>query len=242
MPVDTPLLDAQLNADGVGVVTLQRPKKRNALSIQLLEAIDAQLENWSGEDAMRCVVITGEGPAFCAGFDITELSDPATRERMVPVSSRYHRRLWSYPKVVVAAINGPALAGGLDLATLCDIRIASEEASFGHPEIKLGAPPLFTPLRWLIGHGRARELCLTGRRMDAKEAAAAGLVSEVVAPAELMDRTIVIATEVAQMPPQAVATAKRYLTRNPGFGFEDSFRVEHDDVFARSLEIGRQGG
>jgi enoyl-CoA hydratase len=143
--------------------------------------------------------------------------------------------------VVIAAINGPALAGGLDLATLCDIRIASEKASFGHPEIKLGVPPLFTPLRWLIGDGRARELCLTGRRIDAKEAAAIGLVTAVVAPGELMDRAIATATEVAQTPPEAVATAKRYLTGNPGFGFEDSFRVEHDDVFARSLEIGRGG-
>jgi enoyl-CoA hydratase/carnithine racemase len=241
MPVDTPLLDAQAT-DGVGVLTLHRPKKRNALSIQLLEAIDAQLEEWSGEETIRCVVITGEGTAFCAGFDVTELSDPATRERMVPVSSRYHRRLWSYPKVVVAAVNGPALAGGLDLATLCDIRIASEEASFGHPEIKLGAPPLFTPLRWLIGHGRARELCLTGRRIDAEEAAAVGLVTEVVPPGELMDRAIAIATEVAQTPPETVATTKRYLTGNPGFGFEDSFRVEHDDVFERSLDIGKEGG
>jgi len=242
MPADSPLLETQAPADGVALLTLQRPEKRNALSRELLEAFDAQLQEWVDEDGVRAVVITGAGSAFCAGFDLSELADPEQRERVVPVSARYHRNLWSYPKVVIAAINGVAVAGGLDLVTLCDIRIAAPVASFGHPEIKLGAPPLFTPLRWLIGHGRARELCLTGRRIDAEEAKAIGLVTEVVPGEQLVARALEIAAEIARMPANAVATTKRYLSGNAGAGFEDSFRVEHDDVFARSLEIDGSAG
>ncbi len=183
-------------------------------------------------------MITGAPPAFCAGFDLAEFAEAGLAARIKESSGRYHRALWGFPKVTVAAINGPAMAGGLDLATLCDIRIASSEASFGHPEIKLGAPPLFTPLRWLVGDGSARDLCLTGRRIDASEALSAGLVSRVAAPEALLDEALEIARGIAAVPERTLVATKRYMTANPGRGFEDSFGVEHDDVFDEFLGAG----
>ena len=90
-------------------------------------------------------------------------------------SSQYHRNVWNFPKPMIAAVNGPALGGGFDLATLCYLRIGSDSCAFAHPEIKFGAPPIITPLRWIIGEGLARDLCLTGRRILAPEAHRIGL-------------------------------------------------------------------
>ncbi|HEY3187047.1 MAG TPA: enoyl-CoA hydratase/isomerase family protein, partial [Solirubrobacteraceae bacterium] len=113
----------------------------------------------------------------------------------------------------------------------CDLRVASTAAAFGHPEIKFGAPPLFTPLRWIIGDGVARDLCLTGRRIDAAEAQRIGLVSRVVEPDRLDDEAATVARAIAEAPPAALEATKRYMTA----GFDEPFRAEHDDVFDRLL-------
>jgi enoyl-CoA hydratase len=131
---------------------------------------------------------------------------------------------------VVAAVNGPAMGGGFDLACLCDLRLASSRASFGHPEIKFGAPPLFTPLRWIVGDGIARDLCLTGRRIDAAEAHRLRLVSEVVEPDGLAARALAVARSILEAPAHALRFTKAYLA-SPGATFEESFRVEHDRAF-----------
>jgi len=227
-------IDHQLE-DGIGTITLNRPDARNALSIELRDQLSDLLASWHDSPGVRAVVITGAPPVFSAGFDLKEFAQPELARRNRHSSTRYHRALWSFPKPTVAAINGAALAGGLDLVTLCDMRLASSEATFGHPEIKFGAPPLFTPLRWIVGDGHARDLCLTGRRIDAAEAERIGLVSRVVAPDVLLDEARGVARQIAEAPDVALATLKRYMTGNTGFGFEDSFRIEHDDVFDRLL-------
>jgi enoyl-CoA hydratase len=229
-------------ADGVGVVTLDRPDRRNALSLALRDELVALLESWHDDASVRVVAITGAPPAFCAGFDLDEFQQADLARQIRHSSARYHRVLWNFPKPTIAAVNGVALGGGFDLAVLCDMRIASAEASFGHPEIKFGAPPLFTPLRWIVGDGRARDLCLTGRRIDAPEAERIGLVSRVVAPDELRGEVLAVAAQVAEAPQVALETTKRYMTGNAGFGFEDSFRIEHDDVFDRLLTGGTGPG
>ena len=157
-------------ADGVATLTLHRPDRRNAISIEMRDEISATLGAWRDDPAVGAVVLTGDGAAFSAGFDLDEFRQPERFAALFASSSRYHRDVWSFPKPVVAAVNGPAMGGGFDLACLCDVRIASSRAAFGHPEIKFGAPPLFTPLRWIVGDGIARDLCLTGRRIDAAEA------------------------------------------------------------------------
>jgi enoyl-CoA hydratase len=233
-PSENPL-EITIADDGIATVTLNRPDKRNALSIALRDTLSDLLEAWTEDEAVRVVVITGAPPAFSAGFDLGEFADAALARTIRRSSTRYHKAVWSFSKPTIAAVNGPALGGGFDLATLCDLRIASREAVFGHPEIKFGAPPLFTPLRWIVGDGIARDLCLTGRRIDAEEALRVGLVSGVVEGDALVDEARGVALQMAEAPQRALEATKRYLNANQGFGFEDSFRVEHDDVFDNLL-------
>jgi enoyl-CoA hydratase/carnithine racemase len=233
-PAESPL-GTEVADDGVATVTLSRPDKRNALSIALRDTLSDTLRGWIDDPAVRIVILTGAPPAFSAGFDLAEFGDPSLARTIRHSSVRYHHVVWSFPKPTIAAVNGPALGGGFDLATLCDLRLASTAAIFGHPEIKFGAPPLFTPLRWIVGDGIARDLCLTGRRIDADEALRIGLVSRVTAPDALLDEALAVARQMAEAPQRALEATKRYLAANQGFGFDDSFRIEHDDVFDNFL-------
>lgn len=220
---------------GIGIVTLCRPDKRNAISIRMRREISRCLDRWKDSGSVGAVIFTGQGDAFSAGFDLAEFSRPDLFDELLDSSSRYHRDVWSFPMPTIAAVNGPALGGGFDLATLCDIRIGSGTCAFGHPEIKFGAPPVFTPLRWIVGDGRARELCLTGRRIEAAEALRIGLLSEVVEGGRLADRAVRLAEDILAAPPETLRFTKAYLSDHPGKGFEESFRVEHDEAFRQVL-------
>ena len=226
---------AEERPGGIGILTIGRPAKRNAISIRMRREISSCLDRWRESPAVGAVIFTGGGTVFSAGFDLDEFARPEEFDILLESSSRYHRDVWSFPKPTVAAVNGLALGGGFDLATLCDLRIGSESCAFGHPEIKFGAPPLFTPLRWIIGHGRARDLCLTGRRIPASEAHRIGLVSEVAENGRLMERAVEVATAILEAPPETLRFTKAYLAGNPGSGFEESFRIEHDEAFEKIL-------
>ncbi len=222
-------------ADGIGIITLNRPGKKNAISIRMRREIIDCLAQWQESATANAVVFTGAGDVFSAGFDLGEFGKRELFDELFDSSAKYHRQVWNFPKPTIAAVNGAALAGGFDLATLCDLRICSDSAFFGHPEIKFGAPPIFTPLRWIVGDGLARDLCLTGRNISATEAHRIGLVSEVVAADELFERAIQIALTILEMPLETLKFTKAYLSGNSGKGFEESFRIEHDDAFQRFL-------
>jgi enoyl-CoA hydratase/carnithine racemase len=224
-------LIVEKRTDGIGVVTLNRPELRNAISIEMRHEISACLTEWKDDRDIGVVILTGAGPAFTAGFDLKEFKNPDLFDEWFASSARYHRDVWTFPKPTIAAVNGPAMAGGFDLAKLCDIRICSESAVFGHPEIKFGVPTLFTPLRWIVGEGAARDLCLTGRTIGADEAFRIGLVSAVVADDHLLQRAIEIGTSILEAPLEALRMTKRFLMDNEGRGMEESFRIEHDEVF-----------
>jgi len=196
--------------DKVAVATLNRAEKRNALSIALRNEIDECLQELETDDAVSAVVISGAGPVFCAGFDTTEFA-PDKIQAVEESSNRYHRRLAGFAKPLVAAVNGPAMGGGLDLAVLCDIRVAAQDATFAHPEIKFGAPVLFGPLREIIGGGLARELCLTGRRIDAQEALRIGLVNKVVPGDRVVEEAVTTAASIAEAPLAAIKATKRMI-------------------------------
>jgi enoyl-CoA hydratase/carnithine racemase len=214
--------------DGIATLTLARAERRNALSIKLRDEISDQLDGWATDPAVRAVVLTGQGSTFCAGFDLDEFAQADLAARIKESSHRYHLAVWQFPKPLLAAINGPAVAGGLDLCVLCDFRIASANAVFGHPEIKFGAPPLFTPLQWIVGVGLARDLCLTGRRIDADEALR-------IDPAGVLDDALAMARTIIEAPQAAIECTKRYLISSPSATFEQAFAVEHDAVFDEFL-------
>jgi enoyl-CoA hydratase len=195
------------------LVTLNRPDKRNALSIALRYQIDQCLAELEADDAVSVVVLAGAGPSFCAGFDRSEffVQTPEHVQALQDSTDRFHLRLMNFAKPLVAAIHGPALGGGLDLAALCDVRICAENAVFAHPEIKFGAPTLYGPLAEVIGGGLARDLCLSGRRIDAQEALRIGLVSKVVPAERLQSEALALANTIAEAPLAALKTVKQMI-------------------------------
>ena len=219
---------------GIGIITLNRPEKRNAISIQMRREISYCLNEWK-DSSINVVIFTGAGSVFSAGFDLDEFGHPELFDELLDSSSKYHKDVWIYPKPTIVAVNGPAMGGGFDLATLCDIRISSPVVVFGHPEIKFGAPPLFTPLRWIVGDGLARDLCLTGRKIDAKEAYRIGLVNEIVEETELLERAIQIGMTILEAPLETIQFTKKYLVDNAGQRFEEAFLIEHDKAFREIL-------
>ena len=200
-----------LDADGpVACVTLQRPEKRNALSIDLrLELADA-LGRLGREDGIRCVVLTGAGSAFSSGMDTTQFGGDADhRRRLVESSVAAFTAVMRFPKPLLAAVNGPALAGGFALALHCDLRIAARSARFGFSELPRGIPPSYAAALAAVPEPLARELCLTGRLLDAEEARSVGLVAEVVEDAQVVPRTLALAQEIARHPLAVLVEVKR---------------------------------
>ncbi len=195
--------------DGIVTLTLNRPDKKNALSIALRDEMSDTFDGLADDDAVRVVIVTGAGSAFCAGFDLSEFADPdpAHQQRLWDSSDRFHHRVLRFPLPVVAAVNGAALAGGFDLAVLADLRVAAEEAFFAHVEHTFG-DVVYRPLRDLVGGSVARDLVLTGRRIDAREALALGLVSRVVAADELLDTARAVAADIALAPRELLMRTK----------------------------------
>lgn len=216
-PAGSPLVLASgPDDDGVGVITLNRPEKKNALSIALREEAVALLGRMADDETLKALVITGSGGCFSAGFDLREftLTDPAHIERIWQSSDRFHHAVHRFPLPVIAAVDGIAYAGGFDLAVLCDVRIATHRATFAHPETALG-PVVYGPLHDLVGGAIARELVLTGREIDAREALRLHLVTELTDPGELMDRALSLARRVAQAPREVLARNKaKFIARS----------------------------
>ncbi len=190
---------------GVNVVELQlnRPEKKNALSIALRDQISDALERLSLDESVRVLVFSATGDTFSAGFDLSEFAaaanDDSLGKALWASSDRYHHLVLSFPLPTIAAINGAALAGGFDLATMCDIRIAGESARFARPETSFGQV-MYGPLHDMVGSAVARDLTLTGRSVDADEAQGLGLVSRVVPDSELDGHVLELANQVAQTP------------------------------------------
>jgi enoyl-CoA hydratase len=208
--------------DAVARVTLQRPDKKNALSIALRDEVTAALASLAADEGIKVVILTGAGGAFSAGFDLDEfgraLKEPGFYERIWASGDPYHETLLGYPLPLVAAVDGVALGGGMDTAVLCDVRIASTRAVFGHPEASFG-DVVYAPLHDLIGGAAARELCLTGRRIHEAEALRLGLVSEVVEPAALPARALEVAETIARAPRELLQRTKAKIVARAAIPF-----------------------
>jgi enoyl-CoA hydratase/carnithine racemase len=203
---------------GVARITLQRPDRRNALSIAVRDAFSDALDALAADEAVKVVVVTGSGSTFCSGFDLGEFEqavDPEFSKRLWASSDRFHRACIEFPLPTVAAVNGPAIAGGFDLAVMCDIRVAAETARFAHPEITFG-DVVYGPLHDAIGGAYARELCLTGRVVDAADALRMGLVSSVVAPADLDAEVARFTDGITRAPRDVLLRTKAKAIRRAG--------------------------
>ena len=203
------------------LLTLNRPEKRNALSVALRDAISDALGDLAQDDRMKCVVFTGSGSVFCSGFDLTEFTraadDDAFGRELWASSDRYHDVVLRFPLPTIAAVNGPALAGGFDLAIMCDLRIASTTARFTHPERAFG-DVVYGPLHDLVGGAVAREVAIGGREFDAREALAVHLVGEVVEPGALAAATDAAIERVCVAPRDVLVRTKAKALRRAGFG------------------------
>lgn len=205
--------------DGVATLTLDRPERKNALSIELRNRISDVLDALAADEAARVAVLTGAGDVFCAGFDLAEFEQAATDaafgEQLWASSDRYHATVLQFPLPLVAAVNGPAVAGGFDLAVMSDIRVAAETATFSHPEITFG-DVVYSPLHDLVGAAVARDLCLTGRKIDADEALRLHLVSQVVPGDQLAEAAAGVATQIARVPRELLQRTKAKALRRAG--------------------------
>ncbi len=203
--------------DGVATLTLHRPAKRNALSIALRDEVTDALGELAANDSARAVILTGSGDVFCAGFDLSEfrLDGPGDQDRLWQSSDRFHHACLEFPLPLVAAVNGPALAGGFDLAVMCDIRIAADTARFAHPE-HAWADVVYGPLHDLVGGAVARDLCFTGREVAAAEALALRLVSRVVPAGQLAAVAVQTAALIARAPRAVLLRTKAKAVRRAG--------------------------
>ncbi|MGE0623880.1 MAG: enoyl-CoA hydratase/isomerase family protein [Pseudomonadales bacterium] len=173
-------------ADAVAVLRLNRPEQKNALNRALRDALVSTLAALAGDDTVKAVVLTGAGDTFCAGFDLKELQAGDAAE-IFSDAGNYHRQLHTFPKPLVAAVNGAALAGGMDLASLCDLRLAAAAAVFGQPQVRFGVPAAFELTRSQMNEAMARRLVLTGDRISAEEALTSGYVSAVFPDARALE-------------------------------------------------------
>jgi enoyl-CoA hydratase len=183
---------------GVAVLTLERPSKRNALSIAMRFGLADALTDLAADDTVGCLLLTGAGSAFCAGMDTGEFGgDFDHRRRIVESSIAAFGALGEFPRPALAAVNGPAVAGGFALALLCDIRVASTSARLGFGALPPGVPPSYAAARAALTPALARELSLTRRVLHSGEAADLGVVSELVEPVALMPRALELARSCA---------------------------------------------
>jgi enoyl-CoA hydratase/carnithine racemase len=197
--------------DGYAVVMLNRPHEMNALSREMKRELVDCFSALETDDSVRAVILTGGDYVFSAGMDLKEmtaLTDDEVDDYFNLVAT-YLQKIFAFRKPVIAAVGGIALGGGFNLATVCDLIVASESAIFGHPELKFGLNPLFNPVNRLVGTAKAKEITMLGEPIGAREALRIGLVNKVAPPDRYMDEAKAMAKELAGRPPKAIEAVKR---------------------------------
>jgi len=209
-------------------ITLNRPDKRNAINPQMMCDLQTAFDTIEKSHS-RLVILTGGGKCFCAGMDLDMLATIAKQSAAENQEdsrriAKLLRRIWSFPRPLIAAVNGAAYAGGCGIATLCDFTLAAPEAKFGYTEVKIGFLPAIVSvfLTRQIGEKRSRDLLLTGRIISAEQAMDYGLVTEVVPAESLLDRANALADELMAASPSSLTRAKHLLTSSAAAG------IDHD--------------
>jgi methylglutaconyl-CoA hydratase len=207
---------------GIATITLNRPEKRNAISFELIDELLRALDVVSKSDAV-ILILTGAGKAFCSGMDLDNLKgllgrSPEQNLQDSQTMARLFRTLYEFPKVTIAAVNGPAIAGGSGLALLCDFTVAVSEAKFGYTEVRIGFVPAIvsTFLLRQVGEKQARDLLLTGRVFGADEALRLGLINEIVPADSLLKRVKELAAQIMENSSSSLRATKQLLTDHGG--------------------------
>ena len=202
------------------VLTLNRPDRRNAISRALIAGLSEAMARAGDDSSARCVILTGAGTSFCAGMDLAELSESIQRRtdaddiwHDVLSLAKLYDLIYTLPKPTIAAVNGPAVAGGAGLVTVCDLAVSVPEAKFGYPEVRRGlvAAMVMPHLLRHVGERMARHLLLTGELIDAEAARQSGLINGVVPADQLLDHALALARSIAAGGPQALAATKSLL-------------------------------
>ena len=219
--------------DRVAIVTINRPEKRNALNIKTRAEGAAVLDELRADDSVRVVILTGAGDkAFIAGADIAEFAErTAIQQREVMLDRSLFNAIDGFPKPIIAMVNGYCLGGGCEVALACDLRIASDKASFGQPEINLGIIPGgggTQRLTRLVGEGKAMELILSGEIINAENALTIGLVNHVVPADQLEAKTMELANRIAEKSPVALRLAKEAVKLASRSNLDEGLRREVD--------------
>jgi enoyl-CoA hydratase len=223
-----------MKSDGYAVVQLNRPDVLNALNMEVMEELVTVLESLDRDDAIRCIILTGNEKAFAAGADIREMADATSVEMLIRDQFSRWDRIRKIKKPLIAAVSGFALGGGCELTMLCDIIIASETAKFGQPEINIGVMPGAGGTQRLtraIGKYRAMEMVLSGRMISAEEARLAGLVNKIVPPELLLSEAENLATLISSKPPVAVRLAKEAILKAFDTTIETGLELERKNFY-----------
>jgi enoyl-CoA hydratase len=213
----------------VGIITINRPEALNAVNSEIMDGLISAVAKFDSDEAIGCIVITGEGKAFIAGADIKEMQEKSYMDMFMADKQSEWQVFSAARKPMIAAVNGFALGGGCEIAMMCDIIIASDKAKFGQPEIKLGVIPGWGGSQRLtraVGKAKAMDLILTGRMMGAEEAERSGLVARVVPHEDLMKEALEAASAIAAMGRPSVMIAKEAVNRAFETTLEEGLRFE----------------
>ncbi len=228
----------------ITILTLNRPDRRNALTIPLMQELCAAIEAAGRDETQRVIILRGAGPVFCSGLDLKEASEPAQAERAVEAVGRLMETVHQSPRVTIAAVNGAAVAGGAGLMSACDFVVAADDARFGYPEVHRGliAAVVMTFLRRQLRERDARELLLLGELIDARRALAIGLINRAVPPAEVMNESLRLAKQVMKAPPITLARTKQALDELwPTSVSEDVKRALQHHLATRGSDEAKEG-
>lgn len=216
--------------EGYAIITMNRPREMNALSGEMRSELNDALNHLENEETIRVLIMTGGDYVFSAGMDLKEMAALSDEEVASYFGSilQYLKKIYTYRKPVIAAVGGIALGGGFNIATVCDLIIASESAIFGHPELKFGLNPLFSPLRHLVGMAKAKEISMLGEPIGAKEALRIGLVNKVATPEKFMDEAITMAEGLAARSGRAIESVKKISVITEKLDKNSSLELEFD--------------
>ncbi len=226
------------HADGVARITLARPK-HNVLDIDMMNELNGELEALLADPDLKCVVLLGDGPSWCAGVEVAD-HKPGNVDRMMATFNRIFELIAQFEVPLIAAVHGACLGGGMELAIACDMVIASQKAVFGQPEIKLGFFPPYAAIRLpqLVGTAKAIEVCTTGRRYTAADAVDMGFVGQAVDPEEFPQAVDRLIAEIQYNSPLIIRLNKRAVRQHLGMNFDNALAGVTDLFLGTLMKTG----